>query len=41
MLGTAALLKHLLDEPGLSGAGFSRILGKSASLGPMIPSKTN
>jgi HTH-type transcriptional regulator/antitoxin HigA len=31
-----ALLKHLLDEHGLSGADLSRILGKSASLGPMI-----
>jgi HTH-type transcriptional regulator/antitoxin HigA len=35
-LGGTALLKHLLDEHSLSGAGLSRILGKSASLGPMI-----
>jgi antitoxin component HigA of HigAB toxin-antitoxin module len=31
-----ALLKHLAGEHGLSGAGLSRILGRSASLGPMI-----
>lgn len=35
-LGTSALLRHLLAEHGLSGAGLSRILGKSTSLGPMI-----
>jgi len=31
-----ALLKHLLDEHSLSGAGLSRILGKTTSLGPMV-----
>jgi antitoxin component HigA of HigAB toxin-antitoxin module len=31
-----ALLKHLVQEHGLSGAELSRILGKSSSLGPMI-----
>lgn len=31
-----ALLKHLAAEQGLTGAGLSRILGKSPSLGPMI-----
>ena len=35
-LGGAALLRHLLDEQALSGAGLARILGKTASLGPMI-----
>jgi len=35
-LGGTALLKHLIDEQELSGAGLSRLLGKSASLGPMI-----
>jgi antitoxin component HigA of HigAB toxin-antitoxin module len=35
-LGGAALVKHPLGEHGLSGAGLSRILGKAASLGPMI-----
>lgn len=30
------LLKHLLEEHGLSGADLSRILGRSANLGPMI-----
>lgn len=35
-LGSTALLKHLLNEHGLSGAGLSRILGKATSLGPMI-----
>jgi antitoxin component HigA of HigAB toxin-antitoxin module len=35
-LGATALLNHLLMEHRLSGAGLSRILGKSASLGPMI-----
>lgn len=30
------LLKHLVDEHGLSGAELSRILGKSVALGPMI-----
>ncbi len=35
-LGSAALLKHLLAEHCMTGAGLSRVLGKSASLGPMI-----
>ena len=35
-LGAVDLLKHLVVEHGLSGAGLSRILGKSPSLGPMI-----
>jgi antitoxin component HigA of HigAB toxin-antitoxin module len=35
-LDGGALLKHLLGEHGISGAGLSRILGKAASLGPMI-----
>jgi antitoxin component HigA of HigAB toxin-antitoxin module len=35
-LGGVALLRHLLGEHGLSGAGLSRILGKAPSLGPMI-----
>ncbi len=35
-LRAVALLKHLLGEHGLSGAALSRILGKSASLGPMV-----
>ena len=35
-LTASALLKHLLVEHGLAGASLSRILGKSASLGPMI-----
>jgi len=30
------LLKHLVEEHGLSGADLSRILGKSLPLGPMI-----
>ncbi len=30
------LLKHLAHEHSLSGADFSRILGKATSLGPMI-----
>jgi antitoxin component HigA of HigAB toxin-antitoxin module len=30
------LLKHLLNEHGLSGADLSRLLGKSLPLGPMI-----
>lgn len=30
------LLVHLAKEYGLSGAGLSRILGRSGSLGPMI-----
>lgn len=30
------LLKHLAHEHSLSGADFSRILGKTTSLGPMI-----
>lgn len=35
-LRSLALLKHLAQEHDLSGAALSRILGKSASLGPMI-----
>lgn len=35
-LSGMALLKHLATEQGLTGAGLSRILGKSPSLGPMI-----
>lgn len=35
-LRALALLKHLAEEHGLAGAGISRILGKSSSLGPMI-----
>ena len=35
-LSGTALLRHLLDEHALSGAGLARILGKTASLGPMI-----
>jgi len=35
-LRSLALLKHLVQEHGLSGADLSRILGKSPSLGPMI-----
>ena len=35
-LRALALLKHLVQEHGLRGAGLSRILGASPSLGPMI-----
>ncbi|OYV07598.1 MAG: transcriptional regulator [Verrucomicrobiales bacterium VVV1] len=35
-LQALALLKHLASEHGITGAGLSRILGKSPSLGPMI-----
>ncbi|MEI7929024.1 MAG: hypothetical protein WCH40_10790 [Verrucomicrobiales bacterium] len=35
-LRALALLKHMAAEQGLTGAGLSRILGKSSSLGPMI-----
>ena len=35
-LGGTVLLRHLLDEHSLSGAALARILGKAASLGPMI-----
>jgi antitoxin component HigA of HigAB toxin-antitoxin module len=35
-LRAAALLKHLIQEHGLCGADLSRILGRSAALGPMI-----
>ena len=35
-LRAAALLKHLVQEHGLGGADLSRILGRSAALGPMI-----
>ena len=35
-LTTSVLLRQLLAEHGLSGTGLSQILGKSASLGPMI-----
>jgi len=35
-LGPAIKQPHLLDEHALSGAGLARILGKTASLGPMI-----
>lgn len=35
-LHALALLKHLAAEHGITGAGLSRILGKSPSLGAMI-----
>lgn len=35
-LKSLALLKHLVEEHGLSGADLSRLLGKSLPLGPMI-----
>jgi antitoxin component HigA of HigAB toxin-antitoxin module len=35
-LRSLPLLKHLAQEHGLTGAGLSRILGKSPALGPMI-----
>lgn len=35
-LRALALLKHLVAEQAMSGAGLSRILGKSSTLSPMI-----